>query len=758
MNDSTENNEWSSSRFYEVMNNINKALYSTYNEPHIGPINFGDSEQHMLKFNRIIPGSDYRVGELLSSRWRVLDLIGIGGMGVVYEVMKFIPKKDDTVENRFAAIKGIKKELVLLKSARDAIRKEVEMWIRLEPHPNIINATWFEEINSQLFIEMESMGNPRMGDITSIQHYLNRNGYADEKTAVTWIIQACDGLMHAISCGLACHSDLKPANLLLGKDGIIKVSDFGLSKGLCRASVNTNTFNTHEEEPTVTSIGMSESLAGSRPYMAPERFKGEGFDERGDVYSLGIVFHELIKGTLPFDIKTDLPKSAKEEHKNWNVWKKAHKRKPKIEVGGRLGEIIKACLERKPRNRLTSISELRSELEAVFFDKFGAFVLKSEEDTDRSRTYVIRGTKHLALKEYTNAVELFDKAIDLDSKNIEAWIGKAECQFEIKDKKANDSMRQALSINEDDYRILNLIAKVAIYNRWDNKWSYIDKALEANAYHADIFFWIAESYFYACKDYKNALQWYEFSILDDPKYARPWLGRGNCLLQQNELDESLECFERAIERDCFLIEAWTQKIEVLFSLNLVDRAWEQHLEAMEIFGDDPWLMFLRGRYFLIKEKYEQAMITFNFACNKSENDPRLLTRIGAILAQSPLAPHASDYLDKALKLDSTNMEILEIKGYVHLRCEQWKEAYECFQAVGDPTGEPFLKDSHFYHMAISAAKLNRFEDALEAIEKAISLNDSDGQYWTVKKYVLNELGREDEAKEAGVRAETLNKD
>ncbi|GAA5346148.1 hypothetical protein PLACP1_23090 [Planifilum fimeticola] len=208
-------------------------------------------------------------GRKLGGRYEILYRVGGGGMAVVY-------KAKDLLLNRYVAIKVLNE---LLSNDSEFIRRfsrEAQAAASLS-HPNVVNVYDVGREGHIHYIVMEYVEGP------TLKEYIQENGPLPPEDAVHIAVQICDALAHAHDNQIV-HRDIKPHNILLGYNGRVKVTDFGIA----RAATSS----------TITQTG---SVMGSVHYFSPEQARGGVIGEKSDLYSLGIVIYEMVTGELPFD-------------------------------------------------------------------------------------------------------------------------------------------------------------------------------------------------------------------------------------------------------------------------------------------------------------------------------------------------------------------------------------------------------------------------------------------------------------------------
>ncbi len=225
--------------------------------------------------------ADKYIGKLLDNRYEILEVIGTGGMAVVYKALCHRL-------NRYVAVKILKDEYAKDEEFRNRFHAESHA-IAMVSHPNIVAVYDVSRSSSVEYIVMELI------DGMSLKQYMNRRGKLTQKEAIHFTTQILRALSHAHSKGII-HRDIKPHNIMILRDSTVRVTDFGIAR-------------LESSQKTVT-----REAFGSVHYIAPEQAKGSNIDCRADIYSTGVVLYEMLTGRLPYE--GDTPVSVAIQHIN----------------------------------------------------------------------------------------------------------------------------------------------------------------------------------------------------------------------------------------------------------------------------------------------------------------------------------------------------------------------------------------------------------------------------------------------------------
>ena len=272
--------------------------------------------------------------------YKVLSLIGAGGMGEVYRAR-------DTRLNRDAAIKVLPASFANDRDRVARFEREAQTLAALN-HPRIATIYGLEESGPMFALAMELVDGPTLAERPA-------NGSIPASEALPLARDMADALEYAHEHGII-HRDLKPANVKITPEGSVKILDFGLAKALNPAPAATNLANS----PTLSVAGTGAGvLLGTAAYMAPEQARGQAVDRRADNWSFGCVLYEMLSGRAPFPgaTLTDIFASVLTSEPRWDALPAGT---PK-----RIEALLRRCLRKDPRERLRDVGDARIEIEEV---------------------------------------------------------------------------------------------------------------------------------------------------------------------------------------------------------------------------------------------------------------------------------------------------------------------------------------------------------------------------------------------------------
>lgn len=268
---------------------------------------------------------DNYVGKRLDGRYEIHEIIGVGGMAVVY-------KAYDNIDQRIVAVKILKDEYLANDEFRRRFKNESKA-IAVLSHPNIVKVLDVSFGDRLQYIVMEYV------EGITLKEYIQQQKKIKIREALYFVMQILRALQHAHDKGIV-HRDIKPQNILLISNGTIKVTDFGIAM-FSRGETKT----------------MTEDAIGSVHYISPEQAKGSLTDAKSDIYSIGVVLYEMLTGSLPFQSENAVSVALMQLQKEP---KRPREINPDIPVG--LEQIIMRAMQKNTADRYQSAAEMLVDL------------------------------------------------------------------------------------------------------------------------------------------------------------------------------------------------------------------------------------------------------------------------------------------------------------------------------------------------------------------------------------------------------------
>ena len=275
-------------------------------------------------------------GIVLGKRYEVLSKVGAGGMADVY-------KGRDQMLNRYVAIKVLKKEFREDENFVRKFRSEAQASAGLL-HPNVVNVYDVGEDRGLYYMVMELV------EGITLKEYIEKKGRLSHKEVISIAIQMCSGIGAAHAAGII-HRDIKPQNIIISKDGKVKVTDFGIAKAVTSNTISTNAM-------------------GSVHYTSPEQARGGFSDQKSDIYSIGITLYEMVTGQVPFDGDSTVSVAIKHLQEEITAPSELVS-----DIPYSLEQIILKCTQKNAERRYPNTDELIQDLKRSLVDPDGDFVV-----------------------------------------------------------------------------------------------------------------------------------------------------------------------------------------------------------------------------------------------------------------------------------------------------------------------------------------------------------------------------------------------
>ena len=359
-------------------------------------------------------------GVILGKRYEILGRVGSGGMADVY-------KGKDHKLNRYVAIKVLKSDY---RSDQVFIKKflsEAQAAAGLM-HPNVVNVYDVGQDRGLYYMVMELV------EGITLKDYIEKKGRLSAKETVSIAIQMVTGLQAAHNQHII-HRDIKPQNIIISKDGKVKVTDFGIA----RATTSTQTIST--------------SVMGSVHYTSPEQARGGVVDEKSDIYSIGITLYEMVTGHVPFD--GDSTVSVALKHLQEQITSPAEEVE---DLPYSLECIIMKCTQKSPNLRYHDCASLLLDLKRSLVDPDGDFVVPgagAATDTDRTVVMSTEELEQVQQRQYNTDDDYDDDDEEYDDDEEE------DDDDDDYDRRRQDRRRKNNNVNSDTKRIMKILMIVA---------------------------------------------------------------------------------------------------------------------------------------------------------------------------------------------------------------------------------------------------------------------------------------------------------
>jgi tetratricopeptide (TPR) repeat protein len=462
--------------------------------------------------------TSWQIGDRIQHRWEIHD-IKRGGMGIVYIVY------DHDWREPFAAKTFQDEVFVRHPAVAERFVQEALAWVNLDPHQNITEAVMVQQIESKPFLFLEYVSRGDLGGLIG-----NPRLTENLPEVLRLAIQFCDGMTHVFSKGIKVHRDIKPQNCLITSDFTLKVTDFGLAK----VFEEPTEANAHEAPRGFRlGLGMSRTglAVGTPTHMAPEQFDdSKNVDVRADIYSFGVMLFQMITGRLPFT------------GESWVELEQAHKTgsPPQLDTHPGLLNLVHTCLKKDPLERFGSFGAVRTAAAEIYKSLTGARAPDPAPEDQLTKVRLgNKGGSLAVLGRTQQAIECFDRVIEMDPRDEQAWYNKGVCLDELSHAaEAYECYEQATRINR----------------RYGDAWYNMGFSLAESGRH------------------EEAIECFDRAIEIQPRNTAAWTSKGNSLADAGRNEEAIECFDRAIELDPRRELPWLNKGLTLIHLGRREEA------------------------------------------------------------------------------------------------------------------------------------------------------------------------------------------
>lgn len=625
--------------------------------------------------------TNWHVGGLIWDQWEIHQILR-GGMGIVYIVY-------DHREHMPYAIKSFQDEIFTC-NPRIAERfiQEACAWINLDLHQNITTARRVFPIEDKphLFLEYVSGGD--------LSRWIGTPALtANLPQVLRFAIQFCDGMTHALAKGITAHRDIKPANCLITENHTLKVTDFGLAKmfdDIVTAAVGKETLTEDGSKAGLSRTGMA---VGTPLYMAPEQFDdAKHVDVRADIYSFGIMLFEMVTGRPPFS------------GQNWRELEQQHQRQSppalKTQDAG-LREVVTRCLAKDASKRYADFGELRGELTKIYERLTGEDAPRPVVGTelDAEQWYNKGMSLEMGLNLSDDAVECYNRAIEINPRYWQAWSAKASTIKASDHQEANACYDRALKLNPRDALT------------WYNKGCLLMKLLQI----------------------KEAVACFDRALELNPGSWWAWVNKGLILNDAGQAEEALACFNRALEISSGDERVWLNKALTLGDLGRGKEAIDCYNRVIEINPRNVQAWFNLGCQWALLGLMEKALHCFNRVIGVNPGHQAAWINKANTLIELGRAEEAISCYDRVLQSNPKDEQAWYNKGLALGGLGLVKEANSCYDRALEINP---LNEHAWLERGGALVKLGRAQDALASCDRAIEINPRYARAWFNKGAVL----------------------
>ncbi|MGH9871844.1 MAG: protein kinase domain-containing protein [Pyrinomonadaceae bacterium] len=470
----------------------------------LSPSTIIETETPQLSSTR--PPEEYAPGDLIGNDY-VVRGVRKGGMGVVY-IVEDLKSRRQSIQLRLA-LKTFQSRYLWNDEAVARFEREALVWIDLGKHSNIVHAMLVERIANRPYLWLEFV------EGESLAEWLARERLSSEQ-AINFGLQFCRGMRHAHEEHAIIHRDIKPANTLVTNNGVLKITDFGLSKLQAElageACAREGRTMSADDTETVTGkfVTAAGQCMGTPAYIAPEAITApQTVDVRSDIYSFGVMLYEMLAGERPFragnilrDHLESVPAPLTLVNSN---------------VSAELSSVVACCLEKGPNRRFQSFAELELVL--------------------------------LSVPENTSRIEFATADVTVVPEFGQAFMkGFALMQFG-KYEEAIECFRQVIAAKPDEAEAWNNIGVcLARLERIDEALPATQKAVELKADYAEAWSTLAALYELQQR-YEEGMRACQRAIELKPRWAEAHSNLGSNLAQMGRVAEAKSSFYRAIAED-----------------------------------------------------------------------------------------------------------------------------------------------------------------------------------------------------------------
>ena len=715
------------------------ALQEAIEESASSPAHTPILSAQVLTTQRIKHG-DFDFGDRIGGRYEVAQVVR-GGMGIVYLCY-------DHEERCSVVLKTFQRRFLTDENTIARFTKEAKTWIEMEKHPHIVQARRVQKFGGRPHIILEHVAGPE-GLGPDLRSWI-RHRRTDVPTALDFALQIALGMHHATRRvrGLV-HRDLKPGNILVRHDGLVKVTDFGLVRTFEGSDVPIEDAD-QDVTDHLTRVG---ALVGTPAYMSPEQCRAAPVDMRSDIYTFGCVLYEMLTWQRVFSAKT---------RTEW-VHAHVHHAPAFPEAFSHIPQDVQAfvlsCLAKSPDDRPQDWAQVVEQVTALYTQIVGQaprWSLEHEDATLEMREWMDKaysltelgyadealqvynqvlehapnsawvwarkGRTLRILGRYEDALEAYDRALQLNPRFAWAWTGKGQVLEQL------GQLERALAAHQ-----------TATELQPDNVWAWYN---------------LAETH-YTLQDYSAAMKMLDRALQADPHHAESWAKRGQVLRALGRYPEALNAYNRALELNPPYAWAWNGKGLTLKAMGRYEEALEAFEQATRYQPREVWHWYNQAELLVEIERYRDALAPTLQATRIAPDHAYSWAKLGQVLRYLERYDEALDAYNQALRLKPDYAWALNGRGIVLERLERYNEALEMYRQAAFVAPDDVW---HWYNLGNLLALQGAYKEAASLLTRAIQVSPEHARSWARLGNVYRHLARWEDALRYLKQAVTLAPD
>lgn len=632
-------------------------------EPEAPPVDMEEEE-----FRKVAevpkPREDWDAGKEFEGRYTVQEVLR-GGMGTVYIVL-------DTETVRFLALKTFQERYLWDERVVKQFIMEAEIWIKLERHPNIVQAELVKVIEGKPYIFLEYIQGTDLDKLMNEQTLTLRQ-------ILEYAIQFCEGMNYAFQKLGLVHRDIKPSNCLISRDGTLKITDFGLGKIFDKSPMDGELIAIPQQYKKGKTSTSSTSMVGTLPFMAPELFTSlKSASIQTDIYAFGVLLYVMLTSTNPF-----FHEDANEVISNHLTLTPESPSKLDPDVPEALSRVVLKCIDKDAELRYDDYRTIQAELEIIYIEKFGSSYEQHQvEDLFGEEDWINKGLSLASISCHREAIITFDQALKINPRSVRALLYKGVSLMNF------GRILEALTSLDGCLKIDKYIWEPWFYKgeaHWklgnkDEALACYDRALEYAEENAPILGRKGKLLSEAGK-FKQALECYETALKQNPRSAEIWHEKGSLFIVMGKYEEALKAFQTSLEIDPRFKLSWYNQGIAMYNLGYFKEAINSQKKAIAIDPEfaEPWVCIGNCR----KEMglAEEALNAYQTGLKIQPDNIEAHFSSIQLLKEDRKWEEALELLDKALEIAPENPSLLLERAEVLLNLGHYEESLDLCQLV-----------------------------------------------------------------------------